>query len=134
MERDDTGTRRVDPYQLLYQGGQFYLVGKSHERGAIRVFRLTRIRGKVGYATKAEHDFQRPPDFDPRAYANRIHWQFGEPIGTAEIWIGGRIAWQIARHFGRFGEIRESGAGGDSVFVTDYANARQLIAWVLGLG
>src|SRR5438876_927246 len=91
MERDETGTRRVDPYQLLYQGGQFYVVGRSHERDAIRVFRLSRIRGKVGYATKAEHDFQRPADFDPRTYANRIDWQFGEPIGTGEVWIGRRI-------------------------------------------
>src|SRR5437763_14260183 len=71
MERDEVGSRRVDPYQLLYQGGQFYVVGRSHERSAIRVFRLSRIRGKVGYATKAEHDFQRPANFDPRAYAHR---------------------------------------------------------------
>ncbi len=148
MERDSLSTRRVDPYQLLYQGGQFYVVGRSHERGAIRVFRLSRIRGKVGYATKAEHDFQRPADFDPRAYANRIQWQFGDPIGTAEVWISGRIGWQIERHFGLYGEVRDAekngapGAGGtrDSddhgakLFVTPYANARQLIAWVLGLG
>ena len=44
MERDDHGTRRVDPYQLLFQGGQFYVVGRSHERDAIRVFRLSRIQ------------------------------------------------------------------------------------------
>ncbi len=114
--------RRVDPYQLLYQGGQFYVVGRSHERSAIRVFRLSRIRGKVGYATKAEHDFQRPANFDPRAYANRIHWQFGDPVGTAEVWISQRIAWQIERHFGRYGEIRpadgDDGDGGDRLFVT----------------
>jgi proteasome accessory factor BC len=134
MERDAVGTRRVDPYQLLYQGGQFYLVGHAHERDAIRVFRLSRIRGKVGYATKAEHDFQRPKDFDPRAFADRIDWQFGEPIGTAEVWISGRIAWQIERHFGRYGEMREQGSDGDRLFTTPYANARQLIAWVLGLG
>ncbi len=134
MERDELGTRRVDPYQLLYQGGQFYVVGRSHERDAIRVFRLSRIRGKVGYATKAEHDFQRPADFDPRAYANRIDWQFGEPIGTAEVWIGRRIAWQIERHFGPYGQMRALGDDGDRVFVTPYANARLLIAWVLGLG
>ncbi len=42
----------------------------AHEREALRVFRLSRIRGKVAYATKAEHDFRRPADFDPRAYAN----------------------------------------------------------------
>jgi proteasome accessory factor C len=136
MERDEVGTRRIDPYQLLYQGGQFYLVGRSHERDAIRVFRLSRIRGKVGYATKAEHDFQRPADFDPRVYANRIYWQFGDAVGTAEVWISGRIAWQIERHFGRYGEVRdEDGNGsGDIVFATPYANSRQLIAWVLGLG
>ena len=133
MERDDIGARRVDPYQLLYQGGQFYVVGRSHERDAIRVFRLSRIRGKVGYATKAEHDFQRPENFDPRAYANRIDWQFGDAVGTAEVWIGGRIAWQIERHFGRYGEIRPA-EDDDVLFVTPYANSRQLIAWVLGLG
>jgi len=137
MERDDVGTRRVDPYQLLYQGGQFYVVGRSHERSAIRVFRLSRIRGKVGYATKAEHDFQRPANFDPRAYANRIDWQFGEPVGVAEIWVGSRIAWQIERHFGRYGEIRSVGEDddpGDRLFLTPYANSRQLVAWALGLG
>jgi proteasome accessory factor C len=137
MERDEVGARRVDPYQLLYQGGQFYVVGRSHERSAIRVFRLSRIRGKVGYATKAEHDFQRPVNFDPRAYANRIDWQFGEPVGTAEVWIGQRIAWQIDRHFGRYGAVLpagDDGDPGDRLFITQYANSRQLIAWVLGLG
>ncbi len=133
MERDEVGTRRIDPYQLLYEGGQFYLVGHAHDRRAIRVFRLSRIRGKVGYATKAEHDFQRPADFDPRAYANRIAWQFGEAVGEAEIWIGPRIAWQIERHFGRYGEMQPEEDGGRR-FVTSYANTRQLIAWVLGLG
>jgi predicted DNA-binding transcriptional regulator YafY len=134
MARDDLGSRKVDPYQLLFQGGQFYVVGRSHERGAIRVFRLSRIRGKIGYATKAEHDFQRPADFDPRAYANRVQWQFGEPVGMAEVWISSRIAWQIERHFGHHGEMRPGEDEGDRVFVTPYANARQLIAWVLGLG
>jgi proteasome accessory factor BC len=134
MERDATGPRKVDPYQLLFQGGQFYVVGRSHERGAIRVFRLSRILGKVGYATKAEHDFQRPADFDPRAYGNRIQWQFGDPVGTAEVWVSGRIAWQIERHFGRYGTFQQGHEERDRVFVTPYANARQLIAWVLGLG
>ena len=133
MERDATGARTVDPYQLLFQGGQFYVVGRAHDRGAIRVFRLSRILGKIGYATKAEHDFQRPADFDPRAYAGRIQWQFGEPIDTAQIAISSRIAWQIERHFGRYGEFRRE-PDGSGVFVTPYANARQLISWVLGFG
>jgi proteasome accessory factor BC len=135
MERDAVGARKVDPFHLLFQGGQFYLLGRSHERDAIRVFRLSRIRGKVAYATKAEHDFKRPTDFDPRAYAGRADWQFGEPLGHADVWISERIAWQVTRHFGRFGSVRpvEDGSG-DVIFTTDYASIRQLAAWALRLG
>ncbi|HTA36812.1 MAG TPA: WYL domain-containing protein [Solirubrobacteraceae bacterium] len=133
MERDEVGPRRVDPYHLLFQGGQFYLLGYSHERKAIRVFRLTRIRGKVSYATKAEHDFRRPADFDPRAYASRADWQLGEERGVAEVAISERIAWQIERHFGRYGEIVE-GENGEVLFRTGYSNARGIVSWVLGLG
>jgi predicted DNA-binding transcriptional regulator YafY len=136
MARDDTGTRKVDPYHLLFQGGQFYLLGHSHERGALRVFRLSRIRGKVAYATKAEHDFKgRPAGFDPRDYANRADWQFGDATETAEIWVSDRIAWQIERHFGRFGTVRGAVEdSGDIIFETRYADSRQLAAWVLRLG
>ncbi len=136
MERDELGGRRVDPYHLLFQGGEFYLLGHAHERKAIRVFRLSRIRGKVAYATKAEHDFRRPADFDPRAYANRTEWQLGEQRGVAEILLSERIAWQIERHFGRYGEIRavDDEGSGDRVFLTPYAAPRMLVSWVLGLG
>jgi proteasome accessory factor BC len=138
MARDEVGSRRVDPYHLLFQGGEFYLLGYAHERESIRVFRLTRIRGKVSYATKAEHDFRRPADFDPRAYANRAEWQLGEDVGVAEVLISERIAWQIERHFGRYGEIAQAqapGCGeGDKLLRTSYSSARMLISWVLGLG
>jgi proteasome accessory factor BC len=135
MARDDTGTRKVDPYHLLFQGGQFYLLGHAHDRAALRVFRLSRMQGKVAYATKAEHDFKgRPDSFDPRAYANRADWQFGDALDTGEIWISERIAWQIERHFGRFGEVQPWGVAGDITFSTAYADRRQLAAWVLRLG
>src|ERR1041385_2404329 len=139
MDRDVTEARRVDPYHLLFQGGQFYLLGYAHEREAIRVFRLSRIRGKVSYATKAEHDCRRPAHFDPRAYARRADWQLGEERGVAEVLVSERIAWQIERHFGRYGEIRDAqevpgAVKGDQLFETSYSNPRGVVSWVLGLG
>jgi predicted DNA-binding transcriptional regulator YafY len=135
MASDEIGARRVDPYHLLYQGGQFYLLGLSHERKAIRVFRLSRIRGKVSYATKAERDFRRPTDFDPREYAGRADWQLGDERGVAEILVSERIAWQVERHFGRFGRVcAPAEAPGDRVLYTPYASARALVSWVLGFG
>jgi len=132
MATDATAVRHVDPYHLLFEGGQFYLVGHSHERGAIRVFRLDRMRGKVAYATKAEHDFQRPEDFDPRAYANRVPWQLGAPVDTAEVWFSERIAWMVERHFSAYGTLADSGDG--CVFSSQYALGRLLVAWVFGFG
>jgi proteasome accessory factor BC len=130
--RDALEPRKVDPYHLLYKGGQFYLIGYSHERDDTRVFRVSRIRGKVGYSSKAEHDFNRPEEFDPREYAVRTDWQMGDPIGRAQIWLSNRIDWLARRHFGHAGEVTEVDDG--VMFETDYANARQMVSWVLGLG
>ncbi|MDB5821282.1 MAG: hypothetical protein JWQ11_4922 [Rhizobacter sp.] len=105
LHRDVTESRRVDPYHLLFRGGQFYLLGKDHERGGLRVFRLSRIRDKVAYATKAEHDFRRPDDFDPRPYGDRADWQMSETVGSARIRVAGRIAWQVQRAHGRQGHF-----------------------------
>ena len=136
MERDETEKRKVDPFHLVFRGGQFYLIGHSHERDAVRVFRLSRIQGKVGYASKAEHDFSPPEDFDRRDYGQRADWQLGEIRGTAKIFVRDRIAWLIERDFGAYGELRpakkaDGAPGKGSVFETDYASPRELIAWVL---
>src|SRR5215208_7033390 len=122
MGRDVLETRRVDPYQLLFRGGRFYLIGRSRERDDIRIFRLSRIRGKVAYATKSEHDFPPPEDFDPRVYASRADWRL------------------VERHFGEVGTVVPAAEAPDApedegiVFETQYADSRLLISWVLGLG
>ena len=131
--RDAEERRKVDPYHLLYRGGQFYLIGYSHEREDVRVFRVSRIRGKVGYASKAEHDFNRPEDFDPRAYATRTDWQLGDVVERARIHLSDRIDWLALRHFGHAGEVTQADGGG-VIFETDYADSRQMLSWVLGLG
>jgi predicted DNA-binding transcriptional regulator YafY len=136
MERGETEKRKVDPYHLVFRGGQFYLIGHSHERDAVRVFRLSRIQGKVGYASKAEHDFSPPENFDRRDYGSRADWQLGETRGTARIFIRERIAWLIERDFGGYGELRnvkksDGAPGKGRIFETSYASVRELIAWVL---
>ena len=74
-----------------------------------------------------------PPTSTRGAYANRADWQLGEELGVAEILISERIAWQVERHFGRYGELRDAD-GGDKLFLTGYSNPRGLISWVFGLG
>ena len=137
MQRDEVSDRKVDPYHLVFRNGQFYLIGHSHEREDVRVFRLSRIRGKVSYATKAEHDFAPREDFDRRDYASRADWQMGEIEGTAKVFLRERIAWLVERDFGGFGELRkatkrDAAPGRGSIYETEYASGRQLVSWVLG--
>ena len=135
MQSGEVAQRRVDPYQLVYQGGQFYLVGHSHERDGVRVFRLSRIRGKVAYATKAEHDFQRPRGLRP-ARVRQPHPLAARatPKATAEIWVSDRIAWHVERNFGPYGEMADAEDGDGRVFRTPYSIPRLVIAWALGYG
>ena len=137
MQRDEVSDRKIDPYHLVFRSGQFYLIGHAHERDDVRVFRLSRIRGKVSYATKAEHDFGPPEDFDRRDYASRADWQMGEIEGTAKVFVRERIAWLVERDFSGHGSLRNAtkkdGASGRGlIYETEYASGRLLISWVLG--
>jgi proteasome accessory factor C len=137
MERDATADRKVDPYHLVFRSGQFYLIGYAHERDDVRVFRLSRIQGKVSYATKAEHDFTPPDTFDRRDYASRADWQMGDNAGRAKVFLSDRVDWLIARDHDTYGDIRpakksDGAPGKGSVFETDYSSSRQLVAWLLG--
>ena len=103
LQRDEVSDRKVNPYHLVFRDGQFYLIGHSHERDEVRVFQLSRINGKVSYATKAEHDFAPPEDFDRRDYGTRAEWQMGEIEGTSAVFLRERIVWLVERDFGRHG-------------------------------
>ena len=65
MERDDLGARKVDPYHLLFRGGQFYVLGRSHERDALRVFRLSRIQRQGRLRHEGRARLQAPQGLRP---------------------------------------------------------------------
>ena len=137
MERGETEKRKVDPYHLVFRGGQFYLIGHSHERDAVRVFRLSRIQGKVGYASKAEHDFSPPEDFDRRDYGSRADWQLGETQGHGEDLHprADRLADRARlRHLRRAARRRRSPTAPPARAASSRPPTppqRELIAWVL---
>lgn len=45
--RDDTGSRRVDPWLIHSEGGHWYLQGWCHSSNAERIFRIDRMRDAV---------------------------------------------------------------------------------------
>jgi proteasome accessory factor B len=69
-------TRDVDPYGLVYRQGTWYLVGYCHLRKDIRSFRVDRISEQKIAPKPKSPDFERPVDFDVRAFASRSPWTF----------------------------------------------------------
>lgn len=133
MGRGEDADRIVDPYTLVWNGGQWYLVGWSHEREAVRQFRLSRIQGEIRFTSRRERDFEVPADFDATEYRTRPNWQFGEPIGEADLWVDPSAAWWVERAFERAGEVVERHDDGSVTFRTPYAALSWLTGWVLGM-
>ncbi|HEV3480565.1 MAG TPA: WYL domain-containing protein [Gaiellaceae bacterium] len=125
MGRDEERERTLDPYALLLDGGRWYVIGRDHDRDAIRTFRVSRIRGDIRLATRRERDFRLPPDFDVEAYRGRANWQIGDIRGEARMEVAGDTAWWVERVYGRAGRLE------DGVFVTEYADLGSLARWIL---
>ena len=75
-------TRRVQPWGLARSSGRWYVVGFDVDRGAERVFRLSRITGPVR-ATGKSGAYDVPPGTDVRAVARRLSPSF--PSVRAEL-------------------------------------------------
>ena len=137
IERDSKEKRKVDPYHLVYRGGQFYLIGHSHERDAIRVFRLSRIKGKVSYASKAEHDFSPPERLRaprlraPGRVAARRDRGHREDLPARADRLAGRARLRLLRRDPQPAKGSDGAPGKGQIFETEYASSRQMVAWVL---
>jgi proteasome accessory factor BC len=123
--RDKETERTVDPFALLLDRGRWYVIGRDHDRDAIRTFRVSRVRGEIRLATRRERDFRLPAEFDVDEYRGRPDWQFGEPVGEARIEVAGDTAWWVERVYGRVGRLE------DGSFVTAYASLEPLVRWIL---
>ncbi|MBT6145276.1 MAG: YafY family transcriptional regulator [Gemmatimonadetes bacterium] len=66
-QRQQARSREISPWGIIFDNGNWYLVGYCHMREAERMFHLGRIHG----AELTETAFEPPADFDIRTYANR---------------------------------------------------------------
>ena len=121
MERDDTAERKVDPFHLVFRGGQFYLIGFAHERDAVRVFRLSRIRGQgrlrlEGGARLHPAGGLRPPRLRaPRRLAARRAGGDGEDLDPRADRLAGGARFRRVRQPAACGQGRQGAGQGEDL-------------------
>ena len=137
LQRDELSDRKVDPYHLVFRDGQFYLIGHSHERDEVRVFRLSPDRGQgllrdQGRARLLAPRELRPPRLrDARRLADGLDPGHREGLPERAHRLAGRARLRQLRDLPQGGQGRRRPRRGH-IFETDYASGRQLVSWVLG--
>jgi proteasome accessory factor BC len=123
--RDEERERSVNPFGLFFDNGAWYFVGQDLDDDRRKMFRVSRIRGEIRFATRRERDFRTPADFDADKYRGRPPWQVGDAAGEARIRVAPNTGWWVERLYGDRGRLE------DDVFVTSYASLPMLSAWIL---
>jgi predicted DNA-binding transcriptional regulator YafY len=124
-QRDKVSERTMNPYALRLDDGVWYVVGNDLVRGAIRTFRVSRLRSDIRFATRRERDFRLPADFDVEAHRVPKPWQIGEAVGVARIAVQDDTAWWVHR------TLADAGTLVDGVFETAYSRLEPLAGWIL---
>ena len=74
----------IEPYGLMLSWGYWYCVARARDCGAMRVFRLDRMR-TAELLQDESAQFLVPPDFSVRNYLDRAPWELSEeprsPLG-----------------------------------------------------
>ena len=122
--------RDVDPYAMVYREGAWLVVGWCHLRHEIRSFRVDRIREAVMAPRPKSPDFERPADFDVKAYATRSPWTFtSEPAEEVQLALTAEAAEVANEDFGPTAVKRIDGAR--TLITFDCANPEFAVSRIL---
>ncbi len=124
--------RAVAPYGLLFQHGQWYLIGHDELRDDVRVFRLGRMEDvAVNRAAAKTPDFAVPAEFDLTDYTRLEPWELGAgDDGALEARV--RFAFPASLWVARngYGQLVEEEAGGAAVRQFDVHQVGPFLRWL----
>lgn len=136
IARDEATERVIEPYGLFFRTSRWYLVGRDRTRGAIRVFRVSRMETVTVNGRRARSlDFEVPEDFDLAAYATRLPWHLGSdderPRQARVLFRYPRSAWAERNGYGELVETLEDGS---AVRDFEFVDTEPFLRWLLPQG
>jgi predicted DNA-binding transcriptional regulator YafY len=130
MSRKKESKRKVDPYRIWFFNGTFYLIGKCHLRGEVRIFALDRI--KILHLTK--DSFVIPEDFNLDDFMRPSFGVFqGEPI-KVKIWFHPDVAGYIKEKIWHESQEIHPQDDGSIIFEAEVAGTDEIKFWTMSWG
>jgi len=131
--RGEATDREVWPYGLVFQRGNWYLVGHDVGRDAIRVFRVGRMEDVEPNRSKPHTpDYEIPSDFRLEDHLRKEAWELGdeEPLVAEVLFRFPRSLWAERNGYGRKVEERPDGS---VVRAFDVQQVNPFLRWLLTL-
>ena len=130
--RGATTERDVDGYGLLFQKGNWYLIGHDRLRDGLRIFRLERMEAVAPNAKAADTpDYEVPPDFDLAGWRHREAWELGGEDEPVEAKVAFRFPRSLWVERNGLGEAALTGPDGSSVRTFRVHQVDPFLRWVL---
>ncbi len=87
VKRNEGKPYLVSPYNLIWNGEYYYLVGFSHDRGELRTYRVDRIADRPKMTRTAAEP--RPEDYDPSIYTKEVFRMYTTGEEPVEVTLFG---------------------------------------------
>lgn len=135
MYRGEETSRDVAPYGILFQQGNWYLIGHDAMRADLRVFRVARMDDiDVNQAAPNTADYDIPGDFRLRDYVGRPAWELGN---SDEETLAAQVLFQFPQSVwadrNEYGELLETRPDGSAIRSFDVQQVNPFLRWVLSL-
>lgn len=124
-------TRTLEPWGVVSWRGRWYVVGHDRDRGAPRVFRLTRIVGEVT-AFGPSGVFEQPPKIDLLDFVSHSGDESPDTT-TVRLWVAKHQAAGLRRRASVVGEQDIDDVPGD-VLELELRHPDSAASWIAGYG
>lgn len=130
MSRKKETRRRVDPYQIWFFNGTFYLIGFCHMRNEVRIFALDRI--KMLHQTK--ETFEVPDDFSLEDFMGPSFGVYqGEPV-YIKVWFHPDVSGYIKEKIWHESQQIHPQDDGSIIFEAEVAGIDEIRFWIMSWG
>lgn len=127
-------SRTVDPYGLVHRRGSWYLVGRDHENGQVRSFRLDRMEAGLHIVDPGRpgSEYEVPEGFLPHAAIEAPPFVGEAQETAATVRFDAGTAWWVERTHPWLRLAWEE--GGSAVATVAVSEPSGFVSWVLWFG
>jgi proteasome accessory factor B len=128
--RGATGEYEVDPYTLVFHKGGIYLLGYAHNRNAMRLFALERVRGVE--VTRQRFDI--PEGYDPEAQFRSAFGLVSDTPMRVVVRFSPEVAPSVKERLWMPGQKVKTDREGRVTLEFEAAGEKELLSWILSYG